>query len=685
MSTSHRRFEALEPRVLLSGMSFLTGHLPTARPSSSPMAVRPEEIPAARQEDRAGEFPPLPDPVSNDSPPVVDRSATQEPAIDSHDEPPAPTSLPPSIPSQQQPSENVVVDAEPPVEEPPRPVVPPDVSQPLMEAPTDSARETETAVLVDTSTDPDTTRTTRERVLVETPRADQAEAPQLDSNQCEVASDVVESAPLPNTSPDTAETRVIKESSIVEPQSPAASDTATRRSEIQDPEPTTVAVEPVEPYDRPSDDNAVSINDDVAVRKPASEASTGTAPARETESATNTTPASDDADARKSLAVTAAEPAPGAPEVVQSRVEPDTSDDGRSGSQQPQRSRTEADATEETSSVRKPATADQSNGVLSATGETAEQGALNDEGLAETDSCAADNEPGGAVTSETAPAPATTIKTTSPDPASNDPAASPCEPAAMEANQPAASAAPTSTPTGSSSAAARYDSNQDNPEDGFGKLVECVFAEEGSEPGDSQRAASQTLPVTEGALLVVALGKPLTRLAAGGEPVDAMGMDCGSPGTRATGGRSRRDRRNTAEARSRPQRRKDTRDVTWLPFDRSANSRPQIATQSSGEQAGDLRPSAEPISPGLADLAVFSQLAVSMSEDGSRSSESRSPILPSRAAWNDYGLLGVAATATLAGTVSVLAVERSRRLQSHRPCVGLPKPTYTGPTLSRVV
>ena len=283
----------------------------------------------------------------------------------------------------------------------------------------------------------------------------------------------------------------------------------------------------------------------------------------------------------------------------------------------------------------------------------------------------------------------TSGNTASPNTAGNDLDAKLYAQAPAEADRPPAAPKAQAAVDTSSAAAPQRNSIRADQENPFAKAADCVFSEEQPESG-ARWAASHTLPPAEGALLVVALGKPLSRLAAGDGRVDVASVDCGLPDGRTTFGRSRRNRRKTEEARDRLSRRGDTRELTWLPPEKLPTEISHETTDSSQGQAEDSRPATEPIPSRLADLAVFSRLDIAKPEDRCKPSESWLPALPSSADWassadwDGYAVLGGAAAATLTGTISVLAIDRHRRIHDQQRRVKLPTPAYTGRTLARV-
>ena len=222
--------------------------------------------------------------------------------------------------------------------------------------------------------------------------------------------------------------------------------------------------------------------------------------------------------------------------------------------------------------------------------------------------------------------------------------------------------------------------DQGNP---LATAADHIYSEEQSD-SDGRLAVSRTLPSPQGALLLVTLGQPLSRLAGGNSRVDVVNMDCGSPTARTSFDRSRRNRRKAAEARERWQRRGDVKDLTWFPPQDLANEIPPQPMESDQARADDPRSAAKPIAPRLADLAIAAHLDVCDKDNSSKSSESRTQALPALADWDGYAVVGTTSVAALSATISVLAVDRYRRNHAQERRIKFPLPVYTGRTLARV-
>ncbi|MBN2295697.1 MAG: LEPR-XLL domain-containing protein [Pirellulales bacterium] len=240
-----------------------------------------------------------------------------------------------------------------------------------------------------------------------------------------------------------------------------------------------------------------------------------------------------------------------------------------------------------------------------------------------------------------------------------------------------------STVAASSSTETRQSSNRAEQENPFTMASDLVFSEEQSDSG-GRSAASRFLSPTEGALLLVTIGKPLTRLAGGDSRTDVAGVDYGMPGARTTFDRTRRNRRKTNEARDRYQHRGDVRDLTWFPPEEFTTDLIAEPLELSQEQTGRQLAASETISPGLADMVLVSHPEVAEAEDRTKSPESRLRTIPFSTAWDGYTLVGATAVMTLSGTISVLAVDRHRRIRAQDRHVKLPVPAYKGRTLARV-
>ncbi len=471
--------------------------------------------------------------------------------------------------------------------------------------------------------------------------------------------------------------RIIEEVKIVTPS-----------SRTQNPDPV-VVIEPAVSQDPTFSNGTTFAPGDVAVKEPVSTVSDDTTL---TSNITRTL-VDDRISLDKPLKAVAVRtsPTPISPKLVaitESSVAIKTSDGVRSLNYQKQPSRTEAGATANVVEDRKPTATDQGRTDLSATDgtdkqEPGEQKPGKDEGLAETDSCAAGSEllDTHRVWLAVVREPDTSEKTASLNAASNDPDAKLYEQKAAEGDRTAAAETQATVAT-SSPTVSRHASSQADNGNPFAKAADRVFSEEQSESG-GRWATSRTLPPAEGALLLVTLGKPLTRLVTGDGRADVANVDCGLPGARTTFDRSRRNRRKTAEAQDRWQRRGDARDLTWLPPEKLPTDISHEPTDSAPEQTGDLHMAAESIPSRLADEVIFSHLDVTEPEDRSKPSGSWLPTLPSSDAWDSYGILGGAAIVTLTGTISVLAVDRHRRMHKQPHRVNLPAPAYTGRTLAR--
>jgi len=370
--------------------------------------------------------------------------------------------------------------------------------------------------------------------------------------------------------------------------------------------------------------------------------------------------------------------------TAKANVELETSDGVRSLDHQQQPSRPAEDETGEAAENGKPTTAGRDQNAVPTKDGAAEQEPGTDADLTETDS-GAGNEPRDADLACLAAVQGsdTSEKSVSPHAVSNDPAETLHEPAVIEANQPTTPGALATDATASPAAARRVSGRADaaNP---FAKAADRLFSGEKSE-SDGRPTGSQTLPMAKGALLLVTLGKPLTRLTAEDGRCTVANTDCDSPNPRSAFGRARRSRRRTAQAQRRWQRQKDARDTTWLLSEMRPTDRPEEAKESAPKRAGNSQPPLEPISPCLADLAVLSHLAVTGAEDRSKSPESRPATLPCSAGWDGCGLLAAGSAVTLSGTISVLAIERCRRARRQQRPVRLPIPAYTGATVARAV
>ena len=226
-------------------------------------------------------------------------------------------------------------------------------------------------------------------------------------------------------------------------------------------------------------------------------------------------------------------------------------------------------------------------------------------------------------------------------------------------------------------------SSQSEQENLLTMAADRVFCEEQPD-ADGRSMAARMLPSPQGALLLVTLGKPLSRLAGGDGRVDIVNTNCGSPAARTALDRSRRNRRKAAEAQDRWQRRGDVKESSWYPPEDLVCEIPPQSLESAQEPADDSRPAAEPLAPRLADLAIDSHLAVYDRKDSAGSSGPRPPALPVLADWDGYAVLGTASAAVLSTTISVLAADRYRRIHAQAHRIKLPRPIYTGRTLARV-
>ena len=446
------------------------------------------------------------------------------------------------------------------------------------------------------------------------------------------------------------------------------------------PQEPTVELQVVVSIDATSDGTATFVTDDVAVKESVSVVSPNTAPTRDVTPTLSDDRISLDEPIKKvevkssPTLVAVAEPRVAATETYNVDLS-----EGRSG----QRSLSEAEATAEVVEEVKPTTTDEAQDGESATDRadvSDEQEADKDEGLAETDSSVAGSE---LVDARRAWLAIEQKSDTSEKTASNehDPDEISHGQTPTEAKSNAASQAQ-ATVAVSSSTVSRQTSNQADQGNFLTMAADRVFSEEQSDSGD-RWAASGILPPAEGALLLVSIGKPLTRLAAGDGRVDIANVDCGLPGARTAFDRSRRNRRKTAEARDRWQRRGDARELTWLPPEELPIDDLSETMEPPHEQAVDQRSAAEPIAARLADLAISSQQDVARPEDRRESCVSWLPTQPHLVAWDGYGVLGGVAVATLSGTISALAVDRYRRMHEQSGRVKLLAPAYTGRTLSR--
>ena len=438
-------------------------------------------------------------------------------------------------------------------------------------------------------------------------------------------------------------------------------------------------LEPAVPTDATSYGTISFVSDEVAEKESVSRVSSDTASTRDV---TPTLP-DDRLSLEEPIKKVVVKSSPTLVAVAEPRVAAETYNvdfsEGRSG----QRSLSEAEATAEVVEEVKPTTTDKAQDGESATNRadvSDGQEADKDEGLSETDSSAAGSElvvarkAWLAVEQETDTSEKTASNEHDPDEKLHGQT-----PAEVKSN-----AAPQAQATvaASSHTDSRNASNQTDQGIPFSRAADRVFSEEQPDSG-GRWAASGMLPPVEGALLLVTIGKPLTRLAVGDGRVDGARVDCGLPGARTTFDRSRRNRRKTAEARDQWQRRGDARELTWLPPEELPIDVLPETMEPPQEQAVDQRSAEEPIAARLADLAISSHLDVARPEDRRESAVSWLPTQLHSIAWDGYGVLGGVAVVTLSGTISALAVDRYRCMHEQSGRVKLPTPVYTGRTLSR--
>ena len=362
-----------------------------------------------------------------------------------------------------------------------------------------------------------------------------------------------------------------------------------------------------------------------------------------------------------------------------------TSSDQLSKDNKEQRSLAETDATVEVKGEGKPTTSDREQTDVSetdGTGTVDKQEPAKDETPARGDAVTEDEQLADAnkAMSAVAREQNDSVRTSNGDEAVDDIEAKLHQQAATNDDRSAAAQTTTAAATNDTRVPQRT-SNQSDGQDPFAMAADNVLSEEQSD-ADSRVKASGMLPQAEGALLLVALGKPLTRLAGGDAGADTSNMDSGSPAMRTNFARARRNRRKAAEERDRWHRRGDARNMAWLPPEELPIEILPATIETAENQAQTSRPAAEPIAARLADEVIFSHPDVDDEDDRSERHESRLPALAY--AWGGYTFAGGAAMVTLGGTISVLAADRHRRIRSQERRVAPPPPTYTGRTLARV-